>query len=217
MRFLIPLACAAALSLVPQQSQTVTDNDQVKVLKVEVQPHHKTQMHEHKVNRVMVYLQPGQLNFTFEDGRQTVLNWRAGEAKWSPAAGMHVAEITTNNPVTIVEIELKKPAQGSKAEQNPLDPVKLDPKHYKVAFENDQVRVLRVKIGAHASAPMHVHALNRVVVYLTDQKLRVTTKDGKIQETEHKAGDVAWAGPAQHSETNVADQPFDLYAVEVKN
>ena len=29
------------------------------------------------------------------------------------------------------------------------DPVKVDPKHYKVEFENSQVRVLRIKYDPH--------------------------------------------------------------------
>jgi hypothetical protein len=39
------------------------------------------------------------------------------------------------------------------------DPVKADPnpKHYKVEFENEQVRVLRVHLGPKESSPMHEH------------------------------------------------------------
>ena len=44
------------------------------------------------------------------------------------------------------------------------DPVKIDPKDYSVEFENEQVRVIRAKLGPHAVAPMHEHPLNRVTV-----------------------------------------------------
>ena len=37
------------------------------------------------------------------------------------------------------------------------DPVAVDPKHYKVELENDRVRVLRIKYGAHDRPVMHVH------------------------------------------------------------
>ena len=208
------LALAGAGLMAAQSSNVVTDNDQVKVLKVVVQPHQKTKLHEHKVNRVMIYLQPGKQDFAFSDGKKTTITWQKNEAKWSPAGGMHIAEVTTPKPVTIVEIELTQP--GHAPAPNALDPVKLDPKHYQVAMENDQVRVLRVKIGAGESAPMHKHALNRVVVYLTDQKVLSTTEDGKETTVEKKAGDVAWAGLAQHKEKNVGTQAFELYAVELK-
>ena len=212
---LVFLTCAGVGLLGAQTSNVVTDNDQVKVLKVVVQPHAKTKLHEHKINRVMIYLQAGSQDFAFADGKKSTLTWKQNEAKWSPAGGMHVAELTTGAPVTIVEVELKQPGKAPAA--NALDPVKLDPKHYKVDFENAQVRVLRVKIGAQESAPMHKHALNRVVVYLTDQKVRVTAEDGQETTVEHKAGDVAWSGMAQHREQNVGDRAFDLYVVELKN
>src|SRR5882762_9705579 len=37
------------------------------------------------------------------------------------------------------------------------DPVKLDPKHYKVDFENDRVRVLRISYGPREKSVMHSH------------------------------------------------------------
>ena len=40
-----------------------------------------------------------------------------------------------------------------------MDPLKIDSKHYKLEFENDQVRVFRVHIGPHESTPMHEHQL----------------------------------------------------------
>ena len=196
-------------------SKTPIDNDQVKVLLVDVRNHVQTKPHEHKVNRVMVYLQPGSQNFDYE-GKKSVLNWKAGEALWSPAAGTHVAEVVSSNPVTIVEIELKKPGVATAAAQPKLDPVAIDPKHYKVEFENDQVRVLRVRIPAHETAPLHTHSLNRVVTYITDQDIEVTT-DGKAERVQHKAGEVSWGTAATHKEENKTDKLFEAVVVELKN
>jgi quercetin dioxygenase-like cupin family protein len=198
------------------QSTTVVDNDQVKVLKVTQSPHKKTSLHEHSVNRVMIYLQPGKQTFEYPDGKKSVLTWTAGEAKWSPAGGKHIAEITSDNPVTIVEVELKKPGNPAKAAKPALDPVKIDPKHYKVEFENDQVRVIRAKIGPKEIAPMHEHALNRIVTYITDQDFRVTGADGKVETPKHKAGDVSFSPPNKHKEENLTDKPFEVLVVELK-
>jgi quercetin dioxygenase-like cupin family protein len=130
---------------------------------------------------------------------------------------MHTAEIVSEAPVTIVEVELKKQGAGGQI-QNALDPVKLDPQHYHVELENDQVRVLRVKLGPHESTPQHAHSLNRVVVYLRDGKLRITTPEGKVTEAEHKAGDITWAaGPARHKDENPGEQPMELIAIDLKN
>ena len=208
------LAAAAAFSA---ETTTPLDNDQVKVLKVTQDPHVKTRLHQHTINRVMIYLQAGRQTFEPQGGTKVMMDWKPGEAKWSPAGGMHTAEITSDKPVTIVEVELKKPGSSAKAPSSPLDPVKLDPKSYKVELENDQVRVLRVKIGPHKTVPLHEHMLNRVVVYITDQNFRVTTPDGKAEAVQHKAGDVSWGGPTKHKEENLSDKPFEVVVVELKS
>lgn len=212
-RFFALLAGGAAL-VFAQTSQTVIDNEDVKVLKVTVQPHQKTRLHQHTVNRVMVYLQPGSQTLEYQDGRKNMLHWKAGEAKWSPASGMHIAEITSSQPVTIVEIELKKP--GAAHSSSPLDPVKVDPGHYQVELENAQVRILRVHIPGHGVAPLHEHSLNRVVTYLTAQDFRVTSAGGKVEHVAHPAGDVTWSGLAKHKEENLSASPFEVLVVEVK-
>ena len=130
---------------------------------------------------------------------------------------MHTAEITSDKPVTIVEVELKKGGSSAKTAASPLDPVKLDPTSYKVELENDQVRVLRVKIGPHKAVPLHEHMLNRVLVYITDQNFRVTTPDGKAETVQHKAGEVGWGQPTRHKEENLSDKPFEALVVELKS
>jgi hypothetical protein len=98
--------------------------------------------------------------------------------KWGPANGMHSPEVISNDAFNIVEIELKIPGTGKAITSN-LDLVKIDPKHYKLEFENAQVRVLRVKIEAHGAAPMHEHSLNRVTVFLTDQSFASRIRTAK--------------------------------------
>ena len=211
------LALAGATLMTAQSSNVVADNDQVKVLKVVVQPHQKTKLHEHKVNRVMIYLQAGRQDINYQDGKHVVISFMAGEALWSPRSGMHIAEMSSDNQVTIMEIELKKPAPSVTPTTSAMDPLKVDPKHYKVDFENAQIRVLRVKIGPHETAPMHEHALNRVVTYLTDQDFQVTSADGKVEHVQHKAGDASWGAPAKHKEENLSDKPFEVLVVELKS
>jgi uncharacterized RmlC-like cupin family protein len=209
--------CFALVVCTPaQSSQTRIDNDQVKVLNVTNQPHQKSPLHQHATNRVMIYLQSGGQTIEYQDGKKLLLNLKAGEVKWSQASGMHTSELTTDKPVTIIEVELKKPGISAKAGTSTLDPVKVDPGHYKVEFENDQVRVLRVTIGAGESAPMHEHVLNRVVTYLTNQSFRVTSAEGKADSVRHTAGDVSWGGPAKHKEENLSDKPFEAVVVELK-
>jgi hypothetical protein len=214
MRFLMFLATAVSLMAQPQ---TLLENDQVRVLKVIDQPHTKSQPHEHKLNRVIVYLQPGREEIV-SGGKKNILTWKAGDARWSPATtGPHTSEIVSDAPVTLVEIEIKKPADASKTVNTPLDPLKVDPGDYKLQFENSQVRVLRVRIPAHRKVAMHEHVLNRVVVYLTDQNGTMTSPDGKTETAQHQAGDASWGGATKHSEENSKDTPFQGVVVELKS
>jgi quercetin dioxygenase-like cupin family protein len=127
-----------------------------------------------------------------------------------------MSRIVTPNPVTIVEIEIKQAGNSNLSVTGPQDPAKVDPKHYKVEFENDQVRVMRVKIGPHESVPLHKHATHRVAVYLSDQNFKVTSEDGKVETMKHKFGDVVFSDTATHKEENLSDKPFEVLVTELK-
>jgi len=163
----------------------------------------------------MVYLNSGTQDFGDEKGGKTTLKYNAKDAIWSPATAIHIPELLTDEPVRIIEVELKKPGSGKSA-TGQLDPVKVDSKHYKVEFENDQVRVVRVKFGPREKAPLHEHMLNRVVVFLTDQNIQVTGEDGTATTAVHKIHEVSWGGPSKHREENLNNEPFEAVMVELK-
>jgi len=96
------------------------------------------------------------------------------------------------------------------------DPVKVDSKHYKVEFENDRVRVVRITYGPHEKSVMHEHPAN-VAVFLTDGQARFTLPDGKTQDAPIKAGTVQWDAGGKHLPENVGDKPFELLLVELKS
>lgn len=213
----IVLVCCATLEgITVEPSATLFENDQVKVLRALEKPHVKGKFHEHKLNRVMIYLQSGRQRFEYQGGQPpTVFDWKAGEVKWSPAGGIHSPEVITNDAFNIIEIELKKSGTGQPVSST-LDPIEVDPKHYHLEFENSQVRVFRVKVEGHGKTPLHQHSLNRITVFLTDQDFRVKDSSGKIQTVAHKAGDAVWGTPITHTEENLSDKPFEAIAVEFK-
>jgi hypothetical protein len=156
----------------------------------------------HATNRVLIYLDTGTM--TRQDGSDKVqkLEFHRGDVRWRPASGAYVAENISDHPIRILEIDLKgKP--GGPAPVTKLDPTVVDAKHYKIEFENDQVRILRVHYDPHDKGELHEHILNRVVLYLNDQPGA-------------KADDVRISGAGTHTEQNAADQPADRIAVELK-
>lgn len=95
------------------------------------------------------------------------------------------------------------------------DPVKVDPKHYKVEFENAKVRVLRIHYEPHAKSIMHSHP-DSVVVFLTDGASKMTMPDGKSQTMDMKAGQTMFAPAGSHLPENAGDKDFELIQVELK-
>jgi hypothetical protein len=96
------------------------------------------------------------------------------------------------------------------------DAVKADPKHYKVEFENEKVRVLRISYGPNEKSEMHTHPPS-IAIFLTDQHSRHTSPDGKTEEMSGKAGEVRYMEAWEHNPENLSDKPFELIAVELKS
>lgn len=95
------------------------------------------------------------------------------------------------------------------------DPVKVNPKHYSVVSENDQVRILKVHYGPHEKSVMHSHP-NTAAVFLTDAKGTFTFPDGKKQDFEVKAGDSQYSPAASHLPENTGDKAMEVIVIELK-
>jgi quercetin dioxygenase-like cupin family protein len=96
------------------------------------------------------------------------------------------------------------------------DPVSIDPADVKVAFENEQIRVLHTRYAPHQKIATHSHP-SRVIVYITDTHALVTSASGATQELRYKAGDSRWSEPATHSVENLEDTEFEIVEVELKS
>lgn len=95
------------------------------------------------------------------------------------------------------------------------DPIKVEPKHYKLNFENDRVQVVAVHYGPHESSEMHDHP-GGVVVSLTAGHLRFTDETGKTREVFAKPGETRWYPPFKHKVENLGDEPYNAVYVGVK-
>jgi len=96
------------------------------------------------------------------------------------------------------------------------DAVKVDPKHYTVVSENDQVRILKVHYGAHEKSVMHSHP-DTVAVFLTDATGQFAYPDGTKKDFNVKAGDAQYDAPTIHLPENTGDKALDVIVVELKD
>jgi quercetin dioxygenase-like cupin family protein len=95
------------------------------------------------------------------------------------------------------------------------DPVKVDPKHYTVVFENDAVRVLRIHYPPGEKSVMHSHP-DSVAVFLEDEKAKMTHPDGKSEEMTGKKGEAIFTPAGTHLPENIGTVPLDVVLVELK-
>ena len=206
--------CGGALfaAIAVEPGAQLFENDQVKVFRALEKAHVKGKFHDHKPNRVMIYLQGGQQRFEYQDGRKPLMaDWKAGQVVWSVPEGMHSPEVTGDDSFNIIEIELKKAGSGKAL------PASDFPKSAKVEFDNQQVRVMRVKLGAHENLKVPSHADNRVVVFLTEQDVRITGADGKANSVHRKAGEAVWETPSVYKQENLGDKPLEMIVAQLKD
>jgi quercetin dioxygenase-like cupin family protein len=96
------------------------------------------------------------------------------------------------------------------------DPTKVEPRHYKLLFENDRVQVVSVHYGPHEKSEMHDHP-GGVVVVVTGGHLKFTDQNGKVTEVYSKEGEARWFPPFKHKVENVGDEPYNAVYVGIKS
>ena len=92
---------------VASDSHTVLlENDQVRVLKVDMKPGQKVPMHSHPHN-VAYFLTDGKVKIILPDGKTQERDIKAGTSSWSEAT-THAAENIGTTEFQEIQIELKK-------------------------------------------------------------------------------------------------------------
>jgi len=187
------------------------ENSQVRVVRYKIAPGDTTANHSHP-SSVNILLTDINAKFTTPDGKSTEVHAKAGTAAWRPPT-THVVQNIGDKPIEGIMVEPKKPSSALPA--GAQDETVIDPKHSKVEFENDQVRVTRYHFDAGEKSTLHGHPDN-VQVVLTDAKANVTTPDGKTTPAVAKAGEVHWRPATQHAVQNTGDKPLEGILVEMK-
>jgi hypothetical protein len=198
--------------LAPDQVKVVFENDRVRVLHFNEPGHSKLPMHSHP-DYVAVGFTTDHSKYTFPDGKTSNERTKADDVTYSKAI-THAYENLSDAASESVMVELKEPGAAAAAKTR-LDPVKLDPKHYKVVINNDQVRVLRAKYGPHEKSVMHEHPAS-VAVFMSDGHAKFTLPDGTSQDNNFKAHGATWADAGKHLPENVGDTPFGVIVIELK-
>jgi quercetin dioxygenase-like cupin family protein len=94
-----------------------------------------------------------------------------------------------------------------------VDFVEAAPKQTKVLVDNDKVRVIRASFKKGDKVPMHSHP-DIVVYILKSGKTKFTNADGKVIESNAKAGESFFRPAVSHSHEHLEDS--EALVIELK-
>ena len=116
----------------------------------------------------------------------------------------------------IAAIVLILPFQMAMADHHIPNAVTADTKHYTVEFENDVIRVIRIKYGPGEASSMHSHDAN-CAIFLADGEMQMALPDGTTSVVPaNETGVIDCTDAGAHLPTNVGDTNIELVLVEMK-
>ncbi|MEV7457601.1 cupin domain-containing protein [Pseudarthrobacter oxydans] len=95
-----------------------------------------------------------------------------------------------------------------------LDPVETNPANYRIAFENERVRVLEYTDEPGHATSEHSHP-DSVMVTLTSFRRRISS-NGKSVDVELPAGVARWLPAQHHTGENTGDTETHTFFIELK-
>lgn len=96
------------------------------------------------------------------------------------------------------------------------DVLKAASNAYRLLLENDEVRVMEIRLKPGQIAPMHKHPNNHVVYVMKDAKFKLSFPDGKSMDIELKSGKVVWMEAGTHETENVGTTDGHNLVIELK-
>lgn len=219
MHAILALAAAAVshAGLPYDPPTTPIDNALARIQLSAGKPGEVTKPHVHLTNRVMIYFQPGTNTIRYPDGKVSPEHFKAGDVQWNDAMGTHTATITAKGPVDIAHVELKSPPDMVPAIPfGARDPRAVDPAHFKLEIENNQVRVLRLHLEPGEKTALYDERLERLLVPLSDARLKTAGADGSVKPTTYRRGEVQWLKPGTQRDENAGDARVEAILVEFK-
>ena len=211
-------AAAAAHAGIPYDPPTTPfDNALARVQLSAGKPGEVTKPHVHLTNRVMIYFEAGTNTIRYPDGKVSPEHFKAGDVQWNDAMGTHTATITATGPVDIVHVELKSPpTMAPTVKYGPRDPLAVDTRHFKLEMDNNQVRVLRLRLRKGEKTATYQEVFEHLLVPLTAAQVKTADAKGAVKKAVYRPGEVQWQMPGTQADENTGAAPYEAIIVEFK-
>jgi quercetin dioxygenase-like cupin family protein len=143
-------------------------------------------------------------------------NFKVDDPRWYENPIVAVAD-TGKSDAKFLIIELKKPAPTNHGGVPADDGTKVAPDVYKLLYENNRVRVIRVGSKPGQKTLMHSHPGSAFRYPMANSKGRLTMPDGTSRELDSKLGVVRWTElPTRHIAENIGTTDGHTLLVEIK-
>jgi quercetin dioxygenase-like cupin family protein len=200
-----------AVAADPTRYSVMYENDIAQMIRVKYPAGARSVMHSHPAGCAIFY-KDATLKTTSSTGEVRTHAYRQGDVSCGDGYS-HTLE-NVGRETEFVQVHLKNRrtfdhVQTGRSLVYPArikapDPIDADPAHYFVQFENDVVRLARIKVPGGAKTPMHAH-LAYCIVEIRDM------------ETGVKAGDSSCGNAMAHESPNNAKSVNEAITIEFKN
>jgi hypothetical protein len=200
-----------AVAADPARYSVLYENDVAQIIRVTFPAGAKSVMHSHPAGCAIFY-KDARLKMASPSGEVRTYEYRAGDVTCGDAYS-HAPE-NVGRDTEFVQFHLKNRRtfdhlQTARSLVYPArikapDPIDADPMHYFVQYENDVVRLARIKVPGGVKTPMHAH-LAYCIVEIRDMDNGV------------KAGDSSCGNAMAHESLNGAKSVNEAITIEFKN
>ena len=200
-----------AVAADPARYSVLYENDVAVMIRVKLPAGARSVMHSHPAG-CSIFYKDTTLKVTSPAGEVRTHDYRPGDVSCGDAHS-HLPE-NAGKDTEFVQLHLKNRKtfdhlQTGRSLVYPArlkapDPIDADPRHYFVQFENDVVRLARIKVPGGVKTPMHAH-LAYCIVEIRDM------------ETGVKAGDASCGDAMAHESLNSAKSVNEAITIEFKN
>jgi quercetin dioxygenase-like cupin family protein len=200
-----------AVAADPTRYSVLNENDVAAIIRVKYPAGARSVMHSHPAGCAIFY-KDATLKTTSSTGEARTHEYRAGEVSCGDAYSHTVENVGRDTEFIQVHLKNRRTFDHRQTGRSLVyparikapDPIDADPAHYFVQFENDVMRLARIKVPGGVKTPMHAH-LAYCIVEIRDM------------ETGVKAGDSSCGNAMAHESTNNAKSVNEAITIEFKN
>jgi quercetin dioxygenase-like cupin family protein len=200
-----------AVTADPARYSVLFENDVARVIRVKYAAGARSVMHSHPAGCAIFY-KDAKFKMTAPAGDSRVQENRAGDVSCSDAYSHLPENVGADTELVLLHLKNRTTFDHLQtgrsfvvpSRPNVPDAIDVDPAHYSVQFENDVVRLTRIKVPGGVKTPMHAH-LAYCIVEIRDM------------ETGVRAGDASCGDAMAHASENTAKSLNEAITIEFKN